>query len=78
MIKTFYFKDKKYTLGCCFRETIIKINSICIVINLFKDLEWKLYLYKNDKYVSEHTISEEFANKLINEAAEYQQYLYES
>lgn len=78
MIKTFYFKDKTYCNSYIVREVIIKVNSINLVMTLCNDFKWQMFLYKNEKYVHKYDVTDKIVNKLIKEAKEYQQFLYES
>ena len=47
-------------------------------MTLCNDFKWQMFLYKNEKYVHKYDVTDKIVNKLIKEAKEYQQFLYES
>lgn len=81
----FYFWDRAYSFGPYKRESAIKVNNITVVLTLEKENNWRIYFYNenksskdNDGYIVDYSISEKLALKIINEAKEYQSFLYDS
>lgn len=81
----FYFWDRVYSFGPYKREATIKVNNIIVVLTLEKENNWRMYFYNknkssedNDGYIIDYSISEKLALKIINEAKEYQSFLYDS
>ena len=81
----FYFWDRTYSFGPYKRESTIKVNNITVVLTLEKENNWRIYFYNenkssedNDGYIIDYSISEKLAFKIINEAKEYQSFLYDS
>lgn len=78
----FYFSDKSYSFGPWSREVRIKVNNILLL--LCKDGNiWNCYFYDlrkqdGEQYIIDISISNDTAAKIIKEAQEYQEYLYES